>query len=350
MSIHRRGQARMPDATSHLDEPLFGLLRRDLTPLQPDQTVSEALAFLQIQHLGERIVYFYVIDAAGTLVGVVPTRRLLMADPGTSVATIMVRDVFALPTSATVRDASEMFLKHRLLALPVIDAAGRLHGVADVGMLTGDVADVTARENAEDVFQMIGATASQPSSAWQGFLDRFPWLLCNIGGGLIAALIAGWYESLLDAVIVLALFIPVVLAVSESVAEAVGHPHASESSWNAGGSWVSLEGSEAGARHGRPFGCWLRLSCRRGRLGMEGSADGRCGHHAHRRDGYDNGRASWCGVAGSTPRNAPRPKDRSRPDRPGPHGFPGADFLFQRGPMASGVNGRETPQRLDCGG
>ena len=218
MSDHRHGKVRMPDTTSHLDEPLFGLLRRDLTPLLPDQTVSEALAFLRGQALGERIVYFYVVDAAGKLVGVVPTRRLLMADPGTPVAHIMVRDVLALPTSATVRDASEMFLKHRLLALPVIDAAGQLHGAADVAMLTGDLADVTARENAEDVFQLIGATASQPSSAWRGFLDRFPWLLCNIGGGLIAALIAGWYESLLDAVILLALFIPVVLAVSESVA------------------------------------------------------------------------------------------------------------------------------------
>jgi hypothetical protein len=111
-----------------------------------------------------------------------------------------------------------MFLKHRLLALPVVDEAGHLHGVADVAMLTGDLADVTARENAEDVFQLIGGNASQPSSDRRGFLDRFPWLLCNIGGGLIAALIAGWYESLLDAVIVLALFIPVVLAVSESVA------------------------------------------------------------------------------------------------------------------------------------
>jgi magnesium transporter len=202
----------------YLEELLFGQLRRDITPLLLGQNVGEALAFLRVQPLGERIVYFYVIDAEGTLVGVVPTRRLLMADPGTSIANIMVRDVLTLPTSATIREASEMFLKHRLLALPVVDAAGHLHGVADVAIVTGELANVTARENADDVFQLIGARASRPASAWRGFLDRFPWLLCNIAGGLIAALIAGWYESLLDAVIVLALFIPVVLAVSESVA------------------------------------------------------------------------------------------------------------------------------------
>ena len=201
-----------------LDEPLSPSLRRDITPLLAEQTVGEALEFLRSQALGERIVYFYVVDADGTLTGVVPTRRLLMAPLGARVADIMVRDVVALPASVTLRDASDMVVKYRLLALPVVDGAGRLCGVVDVAMLTGDVADVTARQNANDVFQLIGANARQPGSAWRGFLDRFPWLLCNIGGGLIAALIAGMYESLLDAVLALALFIPVVLAVSESVA------------------------------------------------------------------------------------------------------------------------------------
>jgi magnesium transporter len=50
-----------------------------------------------------------------------------------------------------------------------------------------------------------------------GFRNRFPWLLCNIGGGIICAFLAGLYESFLDSVIVLALFIPVVLALAESV-------------------------------------------------------------------------------------------------------------------------------------
>lgn len=192
--------------------------RQPITPLRSEQTVGDALAFLRVQSLGERVIYFYVVDGGGNLVGVVPTRRLLMAALETPVADLMVRDVIALPASATLRDASEMILKHRLLALPVVDADGRLEGVVDVAMLTGEMADVTARQGADDVFQLIGANVSQQSSAWRGFLDRFPWLLCNIGGGLIAAIIAGRYESLLDAVIALALFIPVVLAVSESVA------------------------------------------------------------------------------------------------------------------------------------
>jgi magnesium transporter len=210
----------MPDAAAlqYLDELLFGYLRRDFIPLLVTQTVDQALEFLRSQQLGERLIYFYVVDTAGKLVGVVPTRRLLMASRQTPVAQIMVADVLTLSTSATVRDATEMFHKHRLLALPVVDSAGHLHGVADVGMFAGEISDLAARQSADDVFQLIGAHITRPIGPWRGFVDRFPWLLCNIAGGLIAALIAGIYEALLDAVIVLALFMPVVLAVSESVA------------------------------------------------------------------------------------------------------------------------------------
>jgi magnesium transporter len=200
-----------------LDQLLSGQLRRDITPLKSGQRVGQALAFLRGQPLGERIVYFYVVDDEEHLVGVVPTRRLLMADLSTPIDELMVRNVRSLPTSATLRDASRMFLEHRLLALPVVDPEGRLHGVADVGMLAGELSEMAARQQADDIFQIIGARVTEAPTVWRGFVARFPWLLCNILGGLVAALIAGLYEGLLDAVIVLALFIPVVLAVSESV-------------------------------------------------------------------------------------------------------------------------------------
>jgi len=49
------------------------------------------------------------------------------------------------------------------------------------------------------------------------FRSRFPWLLCNIGGGILAAFLSGLYEAELQSVVALALFIPVVLALAESV-------------------------------------------------------------------------------------------------------------------------------------
>lgn len=193
-------------------------LRRDITPLALRLTVGEALAFMREHPPGERIVYFYVVDEAGRLRGVVPTRRLLMSPPERRLADVMVPDVITLPAGATTEEAAALFLKHKLLALPVVDAHGVLAGVVDVGMFTGELSNIAERRSADDAFEIIGARVAASTSAWRGFLDRFPWLLCNVAGGMAAALITGAYEHLLEAVIALALFVPVTLTVSESIA------------------------------------------------------------------------------------------------------------------------------------
>ena len=201
----------------HLDEPIFGHLRRDYVPINAHVTVGEALAQLRSQELGEKIVYFYAVDSEGRLEGIVPTRRLLMSAPDTTVASLMVTNVVTLPTWATVRDACNLFLKHRYLAFPVVDAQHHLHGIADVSLFTTELAGLASRQDVEDAFQLMGIHLLSEAGPWAGFRDRFPWLLANIGGGLLAAFITSRYQDLLDAAVVLALFIPVVLALAESV-------------------------------------------------------------------------------------------------------------------------------------
>ncbi len=129
----------------------------------------------------------------------------------------MVTDVVTMPSWATVREASNLFLAHRFLAFPVVDANRVLHGIADVSLFTRELADLANRQNADNAFQLIGIHLVADAGPWAGFKDRFPWLLANVGGGLLAAFVTSRYEALLDAVVVLALFIPVVLALAESV-------------------------------------------------------------------------------------------------------------------------------------
>ena len=162
-------------------------------------------------------MYFYVVDDDARLVGVLPTRRLLTAPEASTLDSVMVRSLVSLPSGSTVREAIDLLSRHRLLALPVVDRDGRLEGVVDLSMFTGDLADLGERQAAHDVFQMIGVHLSRSVTPWRGFGDRFPWLLCNVAGGLIAAVLAAYYEPLLESAIVLALFIPVVLALAESV-------------------------------------------------------------------------------------------------------------------------------------
>ncbi|HYE84946.1 MAG TPA: magnesium transporter [Vicinamibacterales bacterium] len=205
-----------PLSAAQLHEPIMPLARPPQVVLQPEQTIAEAVAVIRSHGDAAKIHYFYVVDGGDKLIGVVPARRLLAAAQEKTVAEIMVDNVVAIPDWATVLIASEYFATRRLLAFPVVDGSGRLLGVVDVNLFTDDVIDL-AKRTYDDIFQLIGVHGTEQGSPWMAFRDRFPWLLCNIAGGLLAAFIASRYEHLLQEVVVLALFIPIVLALGESV-------------------------------------------------------------------------------------------------------------------------------------
>src|SRR6185437_3601345 len=210
----------IPFGGENLNNPITKHMRKDSTWLYADKTIGEALEWLRQNPPGDRIIYFYVVDREMRLIGVLPTRRLLLNPPDTPLSQIMVARVIALPQSATVLEACEFFIQHHLLAFPVVDNDRRLLGVVDVDLYTEEMSDLDKREGRDHMFQLIGVhlTETQQTNPFLAFRHRFPWLLCNIGGGILAAFLSGVYQDELAwGGAVLALFIPVVLALAESV-------------------------------------------------------------------------------------------------------------------------------------
>ena len=206
-------------ATEHLDEPVLPFARRDFTTLAQDATVEQALAAIRSRGAGERVVYFYVVDEAGRLVGVVPTRRLLTSPLDGRLADFMIRTVVAIPATATVMDACECFTIHKFFAFPVIDADRRVLGVVDVGLFTDEMFDVAEREQMDEVFEAIGFRVSQvrDASPWRAFRIRFPWLVTTLVSGTFCAFLASAYELTLAKSLLLAFFLTMILGLNESV-------------------------------------------------------------------------------------------------------------------------------------
>jgi magnesium transporter len=208
-----------PTIRQHLNDPVTAHMRRDFSRLHVNQTIGEALDAIRRAPPEGRVIYFYVVDDDGRLRGVVPTRRLLLNALEAKIADIMVRDVVTIGRDATVMDACEFFTLHRLLAFPVVDDERRIIGVVDVELYTTELAELERSERRGQLFQLIGVhlTEAQQSSPLVAFRRRFPWLLCNVAGGICAAFLTGIFEAELQRAVALALFIPVVLALAESV-------------------------------------------------------------------------------------------------------------------------------------
>jgi magnesium transporter len=201
-----------------LNDPVARHMRTEFSRLHVEQTAGQALDQLRAHPPRERVIYFYVVDEHDHLQGVIPTRRLLLSPVETPLRQMMVTKIVSIPASATVHDACEFFTLHRLLAFPVLEG-GQIIGVVDVEMYTEELEHLERSERNDELFQLIGVqlTSAQQASPIAAFRNRFPWLLCNIGGGILAAFLSGLYEAELQSVVALALFIPVVLALAESV-------------------------------------------------------------------------------------------------------------------------------------
>jgi len=202
-----------------LDDLVVNHMRTDMPRLHVALAVGEALEVIRENPPESRIIYFYVVDGENRLKGVVPTRRLLLNPPDRPLEDIMVADVLTIASTATVLEACEFFIFHRLLAFPIVDNGGHLIGVVDVELYTEELSDIDRREGNDELFQLIGVhlDAVKQTSPFVAFGNRFPWLIANIAGGLMAAFLSGVFQAELERAVALALFIPVVLALAESV-------------------------------------------------------------------------------------------------------------------------------------
>jgi magnesium transporter len=209
----------MAGEPEHLQQPVSSVARRDMATLRHDLTLEQALAAIRQRGLGEKIVYFYVVDTEDRLVGVLPTRRLLTAPLDQRVSDAMISRVVAIPQTATVLEACEAFVLHKFLAFPVVDEQRRVVGVVDVNLLTEEAFDIAERQVTDELFERIGFRVAQvrDASPVRAFRFRFPWLLATIGSGTLCALLASAYEVTLAKSIVLTFFLTLVLGLGESV-------------------------------------------------------------------------------------------------------------------------------------
>lgn len=203
-----------------LDKPVDGRAKKVETLLTIHQTVDEAIHHIRRVHiLDKNIFYFYVVDDHQRLLGFVSTRDLIVSSPDTPIATLLNTKIKALQSHHTMREGLLLMKKFHLLALPVVQD-GRFIGVIDMQNYFDESLELDTSRKRDQVFQTLGFIVDddENQSTWKKYLTRAPWMLCNMVGGILCAVISNFYQIILLKAIVLAMFIPLVLSLSESIA------------------------------------------------------------------------------------------------------------------------------------
>ena len=198
---------------SYGEDTAGGLMATEVVSVALEATVSEATEAVRTSADTVDPVYVvYATDAEGRLRGVVPLKRLLLTPARTLVADICETDVVSVEPDLDQEDVARIMERYDLVALPVVSAGGRLLGRITID----DVVDVIREEAEEDLQRAVGITGEEElsSSVFAVSRGRLVWLLLGLVGAYVSGLVIVGFEDALQVAPVLALFIPIVMAMA----------------------------------------------------------------------------------------------------------------------------------------
>jgi magnesium transporter len=181
--------------------------------IRQNWTIEQVLAHIRCH--GEKSETFeivYVLDQMGKLIGEVPIREILLSHLNTSVTEISSRPTNHLSAYSNQEEAIPYFRKYGVSVLPVVDSKEKLIGIVTID----DVLDVAAEAATEDIQKFGGSEAlEQPylATPWSTLLrSRAGWLVILFIGEMATASAMTAFEEELDKIVVLAIFLPLIIA------------------------------------------------------------------------------------------------------------------------------------------
>jgi len=196
-----------------------GLMTTEYISLPDDIPVEEAISRLrEIAPEAETIYYVYVVNEEGQLIGVLSLRDLIASSDGTILKNIMRRNVISVNAELDQEEVARVVSKYDLLAVPVTDEQERLLGIITVD----DVIDVLEEEATEDIYRLAGASEVEGMELTEAPVLkvarlRLPWLFISMAGGIMSGSVIGIYRNTLEAIVMLAVFIPVIMGMGGNV-------------------------------------------------------------------------------------------------------------------------------------
>jgi magnesium transporter len=199
---------------AYKEDEAGGLMNPRYARVRPDMTVDEAVSYLRQQARAkvETIYVAYVLDDERKLVGVVSFRDLFSAQHTLRVRDVMRTEFVTATEQQDQESVSRLFAQHDLVAIPVIDADGRMKGIVTVD----DIVDVVQEEATEDAQKFGGMEALDAPYLQIGLLrmikKRAGWLAILFLGEMLTATAMGYFEGEIARAVVLAMFIPLIIS------------------------------------------------------------------------------------------------------------------------------------------
>ena len=192
-----------------------GIMNTDFATILIHMTCQQALAKIRQDAPSQKMIYYiYVVNDDMEMLGIITIKDLIMADPK-SIVKELYNDYFVYVEVNNDREyVAQMIEKHDLVAIPVLNTLNQLVGIVS----HEEAIDVIRAEHTEDMEKFMGIVPSEDEQTYldtstiQHFKKRVLWLVSLAAVGLISGVIIHHYQIVLEQLIILALYMPMMTA------------------------------------------------------------------------------------------------------------------------------------------
>ncbi|MEH6559041.1 MAG: magnesium transporter [Oceanicoccus sp.] len=207
--MDQQDRQRVEHVLSYPEDTAGGLMNTDAITVRPKTLIEVVLRYLRRHdELPEMTDNLIVVNRRDEYIGLLPLRRVLVSDPGTTVREIMNTDIDAIPATMGDREVANLFERNDWVSAPVVDEDGKM-----IGRITiDDVVDVI-REDADHSLMSL-AGLGEDEDTFASVLSTAPrrtvWLGVNLLTAFMASAVINVFEATLDKVVALAILMPIV--------------------------------------------------------------------------------------------------------------------------------------------
>ena len=205
-------RAQVQAAMSYADNQVGAVMNFEIVSIRGDVTCEVVLRYLRrFDSLPDHTDKIFVVDDNDILQGVLPIRKLLVADPEELVENIMAKDVVKFRPEDDVEEAAAAFERYDLVTAPVVDENKKL-----IARLTVDeMVDVIREEGEADMLNMAGLDEDEDLFApvWDSVKNRWVWLAVNLVTAFISSRVIGVFEGAIAQIVALAALMPIVAGI-----------------------------------------------------------------------------------------------------------------------------------------
>jgi flagellar motility protein MotE (MotC chaperone)/sporulation protein YlmC with PRC-barrel domain len=132
-NIEKEDAEDIQELLGHEEDTAGGLMTNEFIAYSPDITVREATERFKVDAKDvETIYYIYILDKDEKLIGVTSLRELLLSEPDSIIADLMETNLKTVLLGDDEMIVAAIISKYNLLAIPVVDENGYMHGIVTV--------------------------------------------------------------------------------------------------------------------------------------------------------------------------------------------------------------------------